>query len=67
MDNVVQGHVRAAHALVSAYQGPALSTIPADQRVDGEAFLITNDEPVSFWDFARALKQRLAIRPNQRR
>ena len=55
VDDVVQGHVRAAHALVSTYQGPALSTVPADQRVDGEAFLITIDEPVSFWEFARAL------------
>ena len=53
--NVVQGHVLAAHALVSAYHGPAPSTVPADQRVDGEAFLITNDEPVGFWEFARAL------------
>ena len=53
--NVVQGHVRAAHALVSAYHGPPPSAVPADQRVAGEAFLITNDEPVSFWEFARAL------------
>lgn len=25
------------------------------QRVDGEVFFITNDEPVYFWDFARAI------------
>ena len=60
--NVVQGHVRAAHALVSAHKvSPSLShegllaLRSEGQRVDGEAFLITNDEPVSFWEFARAL------------
>ena len=40
---------------MSTYHGPALSAVSANQRVDGEAFLITNDEPVSFWEFARAL------------
>lgn len=30
------------------------STVPADQRVDGEAFLVT-DEPLGFREFARAL------------
>lgn len=30
--------------------------VPLDhERVDGEAFLITNDSPVYFWDFARAI------------
>ena len=55
--NVVQAHVLAAHALTSAPR-PLLSSstaIPADERVDGEALLITNDEPMRFWDFARAL------------
>ena len=52
--NVVQAHVLAAHSLTAAYLDP-ISKIPAGQRVDGEAFLITNDEPVRFWDFARAL------------
>jgi sterol-4alpha-carboxylate 3-dehydrogenase (decarboxylating) len=30
--------------------------VPLDhERVDGEAFIITNDSPVYFWDFARAV------------
>lgn len=30
--------------------------MPLDhERVDGEAFFITNDAPVYFWDFARAI------------
>ena len=34
----------------------ASSTIPLDhERVDGEAFFITNDTPVYFWDFARTI------------
>ena len=49
MGNVVQGHIRAAQALSSA------SAAPTEKRVDGEAFLITNDEPMSFWLFARAI------------
>lgn len=34
----------------------AATAMPLDfERVDGEAFLITNDSPVYFWDFARAM------------
>ncbi|KAL8741063.1 MAG: hypothetical protein Q9190_006292 [Brigantiaea leucoxantha] len=53
--NVVQGHIRAAKALSSAHATPSSSRILNGARVDGEAFLITNDEPMSFWGFARAL------------
>ena len=52
--NVVQAHLLAAHALLSAYTKPE-DGIPADQRVDGEAFLITNDEPMPFWEMSRAM------------
>ena len=52
VENVVQAHVLAAHALISA---PPRTLSSSDEHVDGEAFLITNDEPVRFWDFARAL------------
>lgn len=32
------------------------STPPLDhEKVDGETFIITNDQPVYFWDFARAV------------
>lgn len=56
IQSVVQAHVRAAHALVSApLRTRSLSIIPPEERVDGEAFLINNDESVRFWEFARAL------------
>ena len=52
--NVVQAHLRAAHLLSLSHGSPS-STTPVDQRVDGEAFIITNDEPIRFWAFAREL------------
>lgn len=52
ISNLVDAHLLAAHALVEAH-GKAAP--PAERRVDGEAFIITNDEPVLFWDFNRAI------------
>ena len=52
--NAAQAHIQAAYTLLDAHQ-KAPSAIPKERRVDGEAFIITNDEPVAFWDFARAL------------
>ncbi len=52
------GNVAHAHCLASLalLQTGKLPIIPLQhQRVDGEAFFITNDEPVYFWDFARAV------------
>jgi sterol-4alpha-carboxylate 3-dehydrogenase (decarboxylating) len=50
--NVAHAHLLAARALLYAH---SLSTPPVDhEKVDGEAFFITNDSPVYFWDFARA-------------
>ncbi|KAH6854467.1 3-beta hydroxysteroid dehydrogenase/isomerase family-domain-containing protein [Chaetomium sp. MPI-CAGE-AT-0009] len=52
-ENVAHGHLLAARALLLT---AASKTIPLDnERVDGEAFFITNDSPVYFWDFARAV------------
>lgn len=49
--NVAHAHIIAAIALVNTH---SLSTQPLDyERVDGEAFFITNDSPLYFWDFAR--------------
>lgn len=49
--NVAYAHVLAAVALMETH---ALTTQPLDhERVDGEAFFITNGSPVYFWDFAR--------------
>lgn len=49
--NVAYAHILAAIALLSTH---SLSIQPLDhEKVDGEIFLITNDSPVYFWDFAR--------------
>ncbi|KAI9841121.1 MAG: erg26, C-3 sterol dehydrogenase [Thelocarpon superellum] len=51
----------AAHACVLASvallkTSTAWPSVPLDhERVDGEAFFITNDAPVYFWDYARAV------------
>ena len=52
--NVAYAHILAAVALMDTH---ALgSTQPLDhERVDGEAFFITNGEPVYFWDFVRSV------------
>ncbi|RMZ72404.1 C-3 sterol dehydrogenase C-4 decarboxylase family [Pyrenophora seminiperda CCB06] len=47
--NVAYAHYLAASALLASHQ----SLPKADARVDGEAFFITNDEPLCFWDFTR--------------
>ncbi|KAL8784038.1 MAG: hypothetical protein Q9195_009206 [Heterodermia aff. obscurata] len=49
--NVAYAHILAAVALLNTH---ALSIKPLDhEKVDGEAFLITNGQPLYFWDFAR--------------
>ncbi|KAH8691435.1 putative sterol-4-alpha-carboxylate 3-dehydrogenase, decarboxylating [Talaromyces proteolyticus] len=50
-ENVVHAHILAAQALLRSHVTPP----PADLRVAGEGFLITNDEHIPFWDFARAI------------
>lgn len=51
--NVVHGHLLAAIALLQTYKS---STVPLDhEKVDGEAFFITNESPIYFWDFARTV------------
>ncbi|KAH6646445.1 3-beta hydroxysteroid dehydrogenase/isomerase family-domain-containing protein [Truncatella angustata] len=53
VENVAHGHLLAAQALLLTAQS---RTIPLDhERVDGEAFIITNGQPVYFWDFTRAI------------
>lgn len=58
--NVAHAHLLAAHALLAtaAAFSSASSTVSAPldhERVDGEAFFVTNDSPCYFWDFARAV------------
>ena len=48
--NAAQAHILAALALVKA--GPSSNH---GDSVDGEAFFVTNDEHMPFWNFARAL------------
>ncbi|KAL9636051.1 MAG: hypothetical protein Q9164_003075 [Protoblastenia rupestris] len=51
--NVAHAHILATLALIQTHE---LDTEPLDhEKVDGEAFLITNGQPVYFWDFARMI------------
>ena len=51
--NVAHAHLLAARALLQTH---GLPIQPLDhERVDGEAFFVTNDEPLPFWDFARMI------------
>jgi sterol-4alpha-carboxylate 3-dehydrogenase (decarboxylating) len=53
LGNAAYGHILAAEALSRT---SALAVPPdANKRVDGEVFVITNDEPVPFWWFVRAV------------
>ncbi|ROW01463.1 hypothetical protein VSDG_02247 [Cytospora chrysosperma] len=52
ISNLVDAHLLAAHALIDAY-GKAAP--PLERQADGQAFIITNDEPVLFWEFHRAV------------
>ena len=51
--NVAHAHLLALQALVVTHErkGEVLD----HERVDGEAFFITNDSPVPFWDFMRKI------------
>ncbi len=54
VENVAHGHLLAVTALLETHK--MLPTVPIDtERVDGEAFFITNGQPVYFWDYARAI------------
>ncbi|KAJ5765976.1 uncharacterized protein N7511_003592 [Penicillium nucicola] len=55
--NVAYGHLLAAHRLLASYDLRAAGQGgPLDyERVDGEAFNITNDSPIYFWDVTRAM------------
>ena len=53
VENVAHAHLLAARALLVTH---ASKTIPLDyEKVDGEAFLVSNGSPVYFWDFARSV------------
>jgi sterol-4alpha-carboxylate 3-dehydrogenase (decarboxylating) len=50
--NAAHAHILAAEALLRT---DISAPIDEDMRVDGEAFVITNDEPWPFWDFIRTV------------
>jgi sterol-4alpha-carboxylate 3-dehydrogenase (decarboxylating) len=51
--NVADAHILTVDVLLQTH---AMSTAPLDtEKVDGEAFFITNDQPTYFWDFSRAV------------
>ncbi|KAI1810782.1 C-3 sterol dehydrogenase/C-4-like protein [Poronia punctata] len=53
VENVAHAHLLAARALLVTH---AAETTPLDhEKVDGEAFLISNGTPVYFWDMMRAI------------
>ncbi|CAN8099311.1 unnamed protein product [Discula destructiva] len=53
VENVAHAHLLAVHALLATH---AAATAPLDyEKVDGEAFIITNDSPLYFWDFTRLI------------
>ena len=53
IENGVRGYLLVAQALLTAFD----AHVPAseDERIDGEAFFITNNEPTPFWEFSRGL------------
>jgi len=50
--NVARAHILAAKVLLLQSSSASRTTLP---RVDGEAFFITNGDPMPFWDFVRAI------------
>ncbi|KAL9579755.1 MAG: hypothetical protein Q9212_004916 [Teloschistes hypoglaucus] len=62
-DFVYVGNVAIAHILAlkrlldiwSSFQSQPTLDIPQYQRVDGEAFLVINDQPYHSWDYARTV------------
>lgn len=52
--NLVQAHLLAAKALLRDSE-KSENEVKDEERVDGEAFHITNDEPWLFWEFTRAI------------
>jgi sterol-4alpha-carboxylate 3-dehydrogenase (decarboxylating) len=53
--NAAHAHILAAQALLRVDASTPPRPEDEDMRVDGEAFVITNDEPWPFWDFVRAV------------
>ncbi|KAI5209050.1 hypothetical protein E4T39_01069 [Aureobasidium subglaciale] len=67
--NVAHAHHLAAAALLTTFEREEQGQISplSHEKVDGEAFFITNDSPMYFWDFTRTAWRNLGdtTRPNQ--
>ncbi|KAH9902249.1 NAD(P)-binding protein [Xylariomycetidae sp. FL2044] len=55
VENVAHAHLLAARALLGTHALASASAPLDHERVDGEAFVITNGSPVYFWDFMRSI------------
>ena len=53
IENGVRAYLLAAQSLLAIHD--ARNAVPEERRVDGQAFFITNGEPIPFWDFTRNL------------
>lgn len=51
VDNIVHAHILAAQCLLTSQVEPTTG----DEGAAGEGFIITNDEHIPFWEFARAI------------
>jgi sterol-4alpha-carboxylate 3-dehydrogenase (decarboxylating) len=63
IENAAHAHILAAIKLLEQPTTPKTAEVG---RVDGEAFFITNGEPVYFWDFMRAIWRRYQNPPNDK-
>lgn len=53
IENSARAFSLAAQALLIAHESDGNQPVEEANRVDGEAFLVSNDQPVRFWTFAR--------------
>lgn len=53
IENSARAFSLAAQALLIAHESPDDQITDEATRVDGEAFLVSNDQPIAFWTFAR--------------
>jgi len=56
--NLVDAHLLAANALLHAHGKPAP---PQEIRVDGQAFNVTNNQRILFWEFQRLISESVGI------
>lgn len=65
VSNLVDGHILAANALIRSWGKPP-PNVENSERVDGQSFILTNDERILFWDFQRAVAKSVGIVVDQK-